>query len=146
MKIAIIIFLSFFVGYGAANAQPALHKVKALYIIKFDNTSIKTNHLLIHINDIETLLLPSKTDATKTLGEFPEDLAVIVFLKAKATPLNLSMLLTKFNIQASDNIRPVYIDNKLVTNPNNILTTGDVVKSIAVNQDKIFISTTVNVQ
>jgi hypothetical protein len=112
-----------------------------LYVIKMDGENIKTNHCLVGTMDIQTMDLPSKAEASKTIGTIKEPLVMIITLKKNVTLYTLPMLLEKFNIDPNDKSLPFFIDSIAITNPDDIVSTGDFIKTIAKVNGQIHITT-----
>lgn len=112
-----------------------------LYVIKMDGKNIKTNHFLVEAMDIQTLDLPSKDSASKTLGTIKEDGVMIVTLKKNVILYTLPMLLEKYNIDPNDKSLPFFIDGEAIPNPADIVSTGDFIRTIAKVNGQINITT-----
>ena len=118
-----------------------LKQYNALFVLKMDGKSIKTHLLMVDTKDIQTLELPSKDSASKTLGTINEDGVVIITLKKNVTLYTLPMLLEKYNIDPNDKSLPFFIDDVAVTNPADIVSTGDFIRTIAKVNGQINITT-----
>jgi hypothetical protein len=118
-----------------------LKQYNALYVIQMDGKSIKTHLLMVDTKDIQTLELPSKDSASKTLGTINEDGVVIITLKKNVTLYTLPMLLEKYNIDPNDKSLPFFIDDVAFPNPADIVSTGDFIRTIAKVNGQIKITT-----
>jgi len=136
MLIAILMCAAFV--YAQNNG---LKQYTALYFIKMDGKNIKTNHFLVETKDIQTLELPSKASVSKTIGTINEDVVILITLKKNVTLYTLPMLLEKYNIDPNDKGLPFFIDGVAVTNPADIVSTGDVISTIAKVNGQINITT-----
>ena len=138
MKTTIAIIVSIFMYFGFTYAQDNIPKrYNTLYIIKNDTKDIKTNHFLVDSKDIQALDLPSKTLASKTYGTIREQLVIVVTLKKGVTLYTLPMLLEKYKINANDNNLPILIDGESISNQDDIVSTGNMIKSIVKENDHI---------
>lgn len=142
MKTTITMLIAIFICNAFLYAQNDVSKqYNLLYVIKMDGKNIKTNHFLVEDKDIQTLELPSKASASKTLGTINEDAVMLITLKKNVTLYTLPMLLEKFNIDPNDKSLPFFIDGVAVTNPADIVSTGDVIRTIAKVNGQINITT-----
>ena len=142
MKTTITMLIAIFMCTTFVYAQnDSLKQNTCLYVIKMDGKNIKTNHFLVEVMDIQTLDLPSKDSASKTLGTIKEDVVMIITLKKNVTLYTLPMLLEKYNIDPNDKSLPFFIDGKAITNPADIVSTGDFIRIIAKVNGQINIST-----
>ena len=116
-----------------------------LFVLKMDGESIKTHLLMLDTKDIQKLDLPSKDSASKTLGPITEDGVVINTLKKNVTLCTLPMLLEKFNIDPNDKSLPIFIDGEAVTNPADIFSADDFIRTIVKDKGQIYITTKVPV-
>jgi hypothetical protein len=98
---------------------------KILFVIKTDGNIIKTNHYYGEDKNIENIELPSKAEASKTLGTIKEDIVTILTFKKNVTIYTLPMLLEKFNIDPNDKSLPIFIDGDAIPNAADIVSTGD---------------------
>lgn len=126
-----IIFIGALLCFFFVHAQNGdIKPVNVLYIIKNDINITKTNHLFVDSKDIAHLYLPSKTEASKNLGPIKEDVVVYITLKQGVKLLTLSKLLAKNKLGVDYNNTPVYIDDELIPNPDDILSTETGLKNL----------------
>jgi hypothetical protein len=141
MKTTITMLIAIFICNAFLYAQKDGLRYNTLYVIKMDGKNIKTNHCLVETMDIQTMELPSKASASKTLGTIKEDLVMIITLKKNVTLYTLPMLLEKFNIDPNDKSLPFFIDGIAITNPDDIFSTSDFIRTIAKVNGQINITT-----
>jgi hypothetical protein len=133
MKTTITMLIAIFMCNAFLYAQndDVIDRYNVLYVIKMDGNIIKTNHFLVEDNYFQTLEIPSKAEASKTLGTIKEALVLIITLKKDVTLYTLPMLLEKFNIDPKDKSLPFFIDGYAITNPDDIVSTGDFIRKMA---------------
>jgi hypothetical protein len=141
MKATITILIAIFMCNAFLYAQKDDLLYNNLYVIKMDGKNIKTNHCLVENMDIQNMDLPSKAEASKTLGTIKEPVVIIITLKKDVTLYTLPMLLEKFKIDPNDKSLPFFIDSTAITNPDDIVSTGDFIKTIAKVNGQINITT-----
>jgi len=128
--------------FSFAHAQNGNSKpVTALYVIKSDTNIIKTNHLFIDTKEIAHLDLPSKAEASKSLGSISEDVVIYITLKKDVKLLTLSKLLAYNNLGVEYKNIPVYIDGEAIPNPDDILSTEAGLKNISKTSKRIDLTT-----
>ncbi len=136
-----IIFIAVLLCFSFAHTQDGDIKPNTvLYIIKTETNLIKTNHLFVDNKDLAGLDLPSKAEASKTLGSIKEDVVVYVTLKQGVKLLPLSRLLANYNLDVNYNNIPVYIDGEAISNPDDILSTETGLKHVKRTSNRIDIS------
>ena len=115
--------------------------VKVLVILKTDTGDVKTNNVFVMANDIENLDLPAKVIAQKTMGSIEEDVVAIFTVKKNVQLLRLPALLAKYHIDAKYQRLPVYVDGKMLTHPGPVIIADSMVKSVALLNFQIHITT-----
>lgn len=115
--------------------------VKVLAILKTDTGDVRTNNIIVMSSDIENIDLPAKGIAQKTLGPIAEDVVVLVTIKKNVQLLRLAALLAKYNIDAKYANLPVYVDGKMLTHPGPVLVADSIVKTVALLNSQIHITT-----
>lgn len=143
MKTTITMLIAIFMCNAFIYAQNDYvnYQDKVLFVIKKDGNIIKTNHYFGEDKNIETIDLPSKAEASKTLGTIKEDIVTILTFKKNVTIYTLPMLLEKFNIDPTDESLPVFVDGHAIPNPADIVSTGDFIIAIEKVNGQINITT-----
>ena len=123
------------------NTQMHHDAVKALVILKTDTGDVRTNNIFVMATDIETMDMPPKGIAQKTMGPITEDVIVVIAVKKNVQLLRLPALLAKYKIDTKYQKLPVYVDGKLVTHPGPVIVAESMVKSVALKNFQIHITT-----
>ena len=140
MKLSMF-FITILLGLSVANPQNVNRKPNTvLYIIKSKKKEIRTNHFFINANEVAHLDLPSKAEASKSLGFIKEDVVMYITLKKGVKLLSLSKLLAKNNLAMEYKNIPVYIEGEEIPNPDDILSTETGIKKITRTSERIDIS------
>ncbi len=140
MKLSMF-FIATLSGLSFAHAQNENNKPNTvLFIIKSEKNNIRTNHLFINANEVAHIDLPSKAEASKSLGSIKEDVVTYITLKKGVELLTLSKLLAKNNLDIEYKNIPVYIDGEEIPNPDDILSTETGLKKINRTSERIDIT------
>jgi hypothetical protein len=130
-----IIFISILCCFSFTHPQNQDSKpARALYVVKSQSGTIKTNLIFVDAKDIENLYLPSKAEASESLGPVSEDVVIYMTLKKGVKVLSISKLLAYHNLDAQYNNIPVYIDGTAISDPDAMLATKTGLKNIIITR------------
>jgi hypothetical protein len=105
-----------------------------LYIIDQDGKKLHTDHLIILPKDIEHLTVISKQDSVQYYDTSKYDVILEVRPKSNVSLLSLQMLLDTFKIKRGAENIPIRVDDKLLSDAEEMLTEYAAISKIELNE------------